>query len=72
MNDQDGRRAAGASLADDCTSIAAIIQQNFAAPRHFVASASLKEKRAFIQRIPEDGSGSALTPFLRNLNIHIR
>jgi hypothetical protein len=35
-----------------------------------VGQAPPKEKRAFIQRIPEDGSGSALTPFLRNLNIY--
>jgi hypothetical protein len=61
--------AVGASFCDDFTWIAAIIQQNFVAPRLLGTNPFLKEKRAFIQRIPGDGIGSALTLILRNLNI---
>jgi hypothetical protein len=70
-DEQDGRRAAGASPGVDFTWIAAIFQQYFAG-RLPLGQAPPKEKRAFIQRIPEDGSGSALTLILRKLNIYIR
>jgi hypothetical protein len=55
---------------DDFTAMAFIIQHYFAPPRPWGASASRKEKRTFRQRIPQDESGSALTPFLRNLIIY--
>jgi hypothetical protein len=69
-DDFDGSRAADALPGEDFTAIGFIIQQYFAGPRPWRASAIRKEKRAFRQRIPEDASGSALTPLLRNLIIY--
>jgi hypothetical protein len=65
-------RGGAASLDNDFTAMAFIIQQYFTVPRPWGANASRKENRAFRQRIPEDGSGSALTLFLRNLIIYSR
>jgi hypothetical protein len=69
-NYRDGSRAADALPGDDFTAMAFIIQHYFTAPRPQGASAPWKENRAFRQRIPGDGGGSALTPFLRNLIIY--
>jgi hypothetical protein len=49
-----------------------ILEEKISPRRGLWGQAPPKEKRVFIQRIPGDGSGSALTLILRNLNIHIR
>jgi hypothetical protein len=67
-DDFDGSRAADALLGKILPRLG-LLSSNILPRRGRGGKRSPKENRAFVERIPEAGSGSVLTLFLRNLII---